>query len=248
MKLTSKGLLLGLGLLSSTLLFSCSGGSTSSGDTSSLNTVIADTWFSLGQSGEGKFDKAYTTLVYDPTQTEEEKPSSYYTIYAPSDLDASIRLTVTEISSANFSENATNTIKNLQTIAFLTTNQNTYMTNVYSKKDTLNNVTSVKADIQSTWNVTIDKFNVTSSSLENDKTNYLCVYYMPFYIRTYSDNQIVDAGFFAAPVAAAITSGSISKDADGKEVISLSDTTATSFLNNNKYITYTYDSSSDKIS
>ena len=247
MKTITKGLILGLGLVSTTLLFSCSNGSSTNSDTSSLNTTVADNWFSLGNTGEGKFDKAYTNCIYDPTLTEETKPSSYYTIYAASDLDASIRLTLTEISDDNFNTNSTNTIKSLQTIAYSTTNQSEYVSKVNEKKDTINGaITSITSQVQSSWNVDLTAFNVSSSSIVSDKTNYLCVYYMPFYVRTYSNDSIASAGFFAIPLYASVTTGSITKDADGNDVISLEDTTATSFLTS-KYITYTYNSSTDTI-
>lgn len=247
MKTITKGLILGLGLISTTLLFSCSNSSSTSADTSSLNTNVAENWFSLGNTGESRFDKAYTKCIYDPTLTEETKPSSYYTIYAASDINSSVRLTLTEITSDNFGDNTTNTIKNLQTIAYSTTNQNEYMTKVYEKKDTINNaISEITPSIQSTWNVNLANFNVDSSSLVSDKTNYLCVYYVPFYVRTYSNDSIASAGFFAAPVYASVTTGSITKDADGNEHISLSNVIATSFLSS-KYITYTYNSSTDTI-
>ncbi len=247
MKSINKGLLLGLGLVSTSLLFSCSNGGSTSSDTSSLNTTVADKWFSLGNTGEGRFDTAYTTCIYDPTLTEDSKPSSYYTIYAASDVNASVRLTLTEINADNFGETTTNTIKNLQTIAYSTTNQSEYMSKVYEKKYTINSmVDDITSSVQSTWNTDLSTFNVSSSSLQADKTNYLCVYYIPFYVRTYSNNSIASAGFFAAPIYASVTTGNITKDADGNDIVSVEDETATKFLKS-QYITFTYNSSTDTI-
>ncbi len=248
MKLTTKGLL-GLGLLATISLAACSNSSTTTKDTSSLDTNIAASWFSLGQTGEGKFDNAYQTQIYDPLKVEENKPTSYYTVYAPTDIDSSIRLTLTPITEDAFKEGSTSEIKSLQTIAYTTSYQSGIIDQVKEKKESIDSsITSLTGSVQTSWKATLGTYSLTSSNLTSNTTNYLCVYYLPLYVRTYSNSTIDSAGFVAIPVYANITTGSITSDADGKDVVSVTDTTAKSFVDSSKYVTFNYDSSSDKIS
>ena len=250
MKLMTKGIILGLGIVVGISAVSCSNSKTSTGDKSSLDTNIAQKWFSLGKAEGATFDTVYTTEVYDPSNDNEDydKTQSYYTIYAPTDLDASIRLTLTEINSDAFSDGSTSVIRYLQTIAYSSTYQDGVIEHLKEKKDTISaSITSLTANIQTSWEENISSYSLTSDNLSNDKTNYLAVYYMPLYIRTYESGSVETAGFVCVPVYASITSGSIGQDADGNATATVSDTLAQSFVSASKYVTYTYNSSSDKI-
>ena len=249
MKLTKK-ILLGLGAVSLFALTGCTS-SESSTDVSSLTTTVAYDWLRLDTTDT--VSSVYTNAVYDPTTEEDFSDTSYYKIYAPTDIEASVRVTLSEIDSSNFGDDVVCNVKYLQTVAFSSTYQGYFEEKVSDYAETLNAIDSTvvgfSANTQTTWEKSLSDYEITSDSLTADANNFLAVYYVPLYVQIYSSSEVSTAAFFCVPVYTEIVTATFGTNDDGESrVESCSSSLVMTYANNDKYITYTYDSSSDIIS
>jgi len=250
MKLT-KIILLGLGFASIIGMTSCKKNE-STADTSSLATNIANKWFSLNK-GEKSFSEVYSTKIYDGgDELEDKSKGNYYSLYAPTDIEASIRFTLTPVSKSNFENEgrATNSVVNyLQTVSFSSTIQNTCAEKIKNKESDINSVVKgFESVVQTTWSKNLNDYGVTSSNLVEDKDNYVAIYYVPMFFRQYSSGSATVAAFIAVPVKADLVQATYKFNEEGNStLVSVDNTLAKSYLDNNKYITYNYSSSTKTI-
>jgi hypothetical protein len=250
MKLT-KTILLGLGIVSIFGMTSCKKND-STADTSSLATNIANKWFSLNK-GDKSFSDVYSTKIYDGgDELEDKTKGNYYSLYAPTDIEASIRFTLTPVSKSNFENEGrtTNSVVNyLQTVSFSSTIQSTCAEKIKNKENDINTaVTGFEASVQTTWSKNLNDYSVSSSSLVENKDNYVAIYYIPMFFRQYSSGSATVAAFIAVPVKADLVQATYKFDTDGNSTLdSVDNTLAQKYLNENKYITYNYSSSTKTI-
>lgn len=249
----SKKILLGIGTLSVVALASCTQSKTNIDD-SSKNTSVAQNWFSLGRATSEGWSKVYTTKIYDPSVETEDfnKDSDYYTVYAPDDIDSAIRLTLTLVNEDNFTfdgRNSTSSVRYLQTVQYSSTYQNYFEEKISNSAETINNaITSLSANVQTTWTKSFADYEITSSSLVEDKSNYLAVYYLPLLYKQYASGSVTALSFFVVPVKVELIQAQAYFNEDGKLVAESSDNAlADTFIDSGKYVTYSYDSSSDII-
>ncbi len=208
-------------------------------DTDPLTTDVAEDWLRLDTTTY--VSDVYTTTVYDPTTDEDFSDTDYYKIWAPTDINSSIRLTLTEIDSSTFSSTTTNDVRYLQCSSFDSSDQEDFVDEISDVETSLTSeITDFTADIQNSWEEDITDYSITSDSLDSSAdTNYLAVFYMPFLVQTYEDSEISESSFIIAPVYVTTTSLT-----DSTYSLDLANT----YSSNDKIITFSYDSDDDIIS
>ena len=200
-------------------------------DTSSLSTEVAKQWLKLGSDS---VTSVYTNKVYAPESTTK---AAYYTLYAPTDIESSVRVVVNTLEENYFDSNTTVKVRYLSTSSINDTTYSAVVQNVKDYKDNIStSITGFTAAVQESYAVTLSDLGYTTYQANN---NRLCVFYMPFLLRAYNksseegkDGEITLTTFVIVPVYTTLSG----YDADGKYTTAL----VQQYVSNSKLISFTY--------
>ncbi len=188
--------------ISAVTLASCTNNSSTEANLDAYDTNVAKTWFSNDAYADGyQFSEHYTTKIYDPSTEEGFNSTSYYTLYAYSDVESILRITKTEIKSDVFDSKSNAYINYLSCYAFNSSYQGNFTSDIEKATISLPDY----ASCQTSWQKSLSDYNLSETNLQDGEANYLYVVYMPVFVRYYSDSKISLATFICVPVYATIT-------------------------------------------
>lgn len=184
-------------------LASCKNSNTVTTNIDAYSYDIAKTWFANGEYTDNYFTENYTTEIYDPSLEEGFSSTSYYTLYAYKDVEASLRMVQTEINASNFESTKTNYINYLECSQFSSTYQSNFVSSIVDSEITLGGWSK----IQDSWQKSFDDYKMTDRDLDDEEQNYLYVIYMPVFVRVYSSSTLSVGSFICVPVYVTISTG-----------------------------------------
>lgn len=214
-------------------LTSCRQNTPTGADTSSLDTEVAKKWLKLGQTE--LVSDAYTNLVYAP---ETKTGAAYYTLYAPTDINASIRVVSNKLEESYFAENTVTKVRYLSTSNINDDVKNTAAKKAVEFENTIKAaVNDYTVSVQKTYEATLSDLGYKAYDAQN---NYLCVFYMPMLLRAYKasesndkDGEITLTSFIIVPVYSTASG----YNAESK---SYSNSLVNTYVANGKLISFNY--------